>query len=71
MTSPRPQPWYRVPEVWLILLLLSATVTASLMLVRTALASPDRYVEVQSSGVSKIPPIVKVEHDHLDDGAAD
>ncbi|ANB18391.1 hypothetical protein [Dokdonella koreensis] len=52
-------PWYRVPEVWLILVLLGATVIGSIALVFTAVGRPDAPVAVPGDAPrpSKIPPI--------------
>jgi len=51
--------WHRVPEVWLILVLLGATVIGSLSLVVTAVRSPDPQVTVphDEPRPSKIPPL--------------
>lgn len=51
--------WHRVPEVWLILVLLGATVIGSLSLVVTAVRSPDAHVIVPDDEPrpSKIPPL--------------
>jgi hypothetical protein len=51
--------WYRVPEVWLILILLGATVIGSLALVVTAVRTPDAHIAVPGDvpRPSKIPPI--------------
>ena len=52
-------PWYRVPEVWLIVLLLGATVIGSLSLVATAVRHPDTHLAVpnDSPRPSKLPPV--------------
>lgn len=52
-------PWYRVPEVWLIVVLLGATVIGSLSLVVTAVRRPDAHIAVPGDvpRPSKIPPI--------------
>lgn len=57
-TTPR-LAWYRVPEVWLILVLLGATVIGSISLVVTAVRRPDVHVVVPGDvpRPSKIPPI--------------
>ena len=38
--------WYRVGEVWLILVLLGATVLGSISLVATAMSHPDAHIVV-------------------------
>ncbi|MGN6521391.1 MAG: hypothetical protein ACTHK2_18445 [Dokdonella sp.] len=45
-TSATPMRWYRVGEVWLMLVLLGATVVGSLSLVVTAVRHPDAHVVV-------------------------
>ncbi len=45
-TSAAPMRWYRVGEVWLMLVLLGATVAGSLSLVATALRHPDAHIVV-------------------------
>ncbi|PZQ10217.1 MAG: hypothetical protein DI564_16270 [Rhodanobacter denitrificans] len=52
-------PWHRVPEVWLIVVLLGATVIGSLALVVTAVRRPDAHIAVPGDvpRPSKIPPI--------------
>jgi hypothetical protein len=52
-------PWYRVPEMWLIVLLLGSTVIGSLSLVATAVRHPDAHVVVPGDQPrpSRIPPI--------------
>lgn len=53
--------WYRVPEVWLIVVLLGATVIGSLSLVVTAVRRPDAHIAVPGDvpRPSKIPPIAQ------------
>lgn len=59
-TAPRRRAWYQVAEVWLILILLGATVIGSLGLVYVAVHSPDRHLVVPypTPRSSKIPPVV-------------
>ena len=51
-------PWYRVPEVWLILILLGATVIGSFALLAEAINTPDTHVVVPDDvpRPSRIPP---------------
>lgn len=53
-----PTPWYRVPEMWLIVVLLGATVVGSISLVTTALRHPDAHIVVPDDQPrpSRIPP---------------
>lgn len=37
-------PWYRVPEVWLLLVLLSGGVAGGLTLAAVAISLPDAYI---------------------------
>jgi hypothetical protein len=55
MSDPRNQ-WYRVPEVWLILILLGATVLGSVALVGTAFAHRDELLPAGPSIASPLPP---------------
>lgn len=55
MNDPRNH-WYRVPEVWLILFLLGATVIGSVALVGTAFAHHDELVPAGPSIASPLPP---------------
>lgn len=50
--------WYRVPEVWLILILLGATVIGSFALLATAIQTSDTHVTVPNDvpRPSRIPP---------------
>jgi hypothetical protein len=48
--------WYRVPEVWLIIVLLGSVVTGSLALVATAYRHPDTLKETPRSIASPLPP---------------
>ena len=48
--------WYRVPEVWLILVLLGSMVTGSLALVATAYRHPDTLQVTPKSIASPLPP---------------
>ncbi|MGB0134266.1 hypothetical protein [Dokdonella sp.] len=50
--------WYRVPELWLILILLGATVIGSFALLATAIQTPDTHVAVPNDvpRSSRIPP---------------
>lgn len=52
-------PWYRVPEVWLILFLLGATVMGSFALLAEAINTPDTHIVVPDDvpRPSRIPPI--------------
>lgn len=55
MIEPRSQ-WYRVPEVWLIVVMLGVTVAGSLALVATAFAHRDELKHVGTSIASPLPP---------------
>jgi hypothetical protein len=48
--------WYVVPEVWLILIMLGATVTGSLALVATAFGHRDELVHAAPAIASPLPP---------------
>jgi len=48
--------WYAVPEVWLIIVLLVATMAGSLALVRTAFLNRDDMVHAGPSIASPLPP---------------
>jgi hypothetical protein len=48
--------WYRVPEVWLMLVLLAATMTGSLALVRTAFANRDELLRSGPAVATPLPP---------------
>lgn len=48
--------WYRVPEVWLVLLLISSAVISSLALVATALEHRDDLVAAHRPIASPLPP---------------
>ncbi len=48
--------WYRVPEVWLIIVLLGSVVTGSLALVATAYRHPDALQVTPRSIASPLPP---------------
>lgn len=48
--------WYRVPEVWLILVLLGSMVAGSLALVVTAYRHPDTLQVTPYSIASPLPP---------------
>lgn len=50
--------WYRVPEVWLILVLLGASVTGSFVLLAQAIHTPDVHLTVPNDvpRPSRIPP---------------
>lgn len=52
-------PWYRVPEVWLILILLGATIIGSFALLAEATNTSDRHIVVPNDvpRPSRIPPI--------------
>lgn len=54
-----PMPWFRVPEVWLILFLLGATVIGSFALLAEAIDTPDTHIVVPDDvpRPSRIPPI--------------
>ena len=51
--------WYRVPELWLMLILLGAMVVGSFALLATAIRSPDAHIMVPNDvpRPSRIPPI--------------
>jgi hypothetical protein len=48
--------WYRVPEVWLMIVLLSATMIGSIALVRTAYQHPDDLVAAGPAVAAPLPP---------------
>ena len=48
--------WYRVPEVWLILILLGGMVTGSLSLVATAFRHGDQLLVTPRAIASPLPP---------------
>jgi hypothetical protein len=48
--------WYRVPEVWLILLLLGSMIVGSFALLGTALRHPDQVLAAPRSIASPLPP---------------
>jgi hypothetical protein len=48
--------WYTVPEVWLMLIMLAATMTGSVALVFTAFAHRDELPHVGRSIASPLPP---------------
>jgi hypothetical protein len=50
--------WYRVPEMWLILIMLGATVVGSFALLATAIRTSDTHVTVPNDvpRPSRIPP---------------
>jgi hypothetical protein len=48
--------WYRVPEVWLMIVMLLATMTGSLALVATAFGHHDELKHVGPSIASPLPP---------------
>jgi len=48
--------WYRVPEVWLMIVLLVATMTGSLALVATAFDNRDELPHVGARIASPLPP---------------
>lgn len=48
--------WYRVPEVWLVLLLIGSAVVSSLALVATALEHRDDLVAAHHPIASPLPP---------------
>ena len=51
--------WYRVPEVWLMLVLLGAMVIGSFALLSSAIRTPDTHIVVPNDvpRPSRIPPI--------------
>ncbi|MEZ5521587.1 MAG: hypothetical protein R3F08_08965 [Dokdonella sp.] len=51
--------WYRVPEVWLMLVLLGAMVIGSFALLSSAIRTPDAHIVVPNDvpRPSRIPPI--------------
>lgn len=51
--------WYRVPEVWLILFLLGASVAGTFVLLGEAINTPDAHLTVPNDvpRPSRIPPI--------------
>ena len=59
MSKSRSTPWFRVPEVWLILVLLGATVLGSFALLATAMRHPDAHIAVpfDQPRPSRLPPI--------------
>ena len=54
--SARQNMWYRVPEVWLILVLLGSTMIGSLALVATAYRHTDELLKAPVSIASPLPP---------------
>lgn len=56
--APVRTPWYRVPEVWLMVVLLGATVLGSFALIATAVQHPDAHITVPNDvpRPSKVPP---------------
>ncbi|HSE11616.1 MAG TPA: hypothetical protein VLB69_03185 [Rudaea sp.] len=48
--------WYRVPEVWLMIVMLLATMTGSLALVATAFEHRDEMLHAGPSIASPLPP---------------
>lgn len=52
-------PWYRVAEVWVIVLLLGATIAGTFVMMALATRQPDRHLTVPNDmpRPSKIPPI--------------
>jgi hypothetical protein len=48
--------WYRVPEVWLMIVMLLATMTGSLALVATAFEHRDELLHAGPSIASPLPP---------------
>lgn len=50
--------WYRVPEVWLMIVLLGATMIGSVALVGTAFAHRDEIVQSGPAVASPLPPTV-------------
>lgn len=62
MSPPDPtipfMPWYRVPEVWLILILLGSTVIGSFALLAEAINTSDTHIVVPNDvpRPSRIPP---------------
>ncbi len=52
----RQNTWYRVPEVWLIIVLLGSTMVGSLALVATAYRHPDTLQTTPPSIASPLPP---------------
>ena len=48
--------WYRVPEVWLMIVMLVATITGSLALVATAFSNRDELPHVGPRIASPLPP---------------
>ncbi|HZX90394.1 MAG TPA: hypothetical protein VFE67_07105 [Rudaea sp.] len=52
----RKNSWYRVPEVWLMIVMLGATVIGSLALVATAFGNRDELPQVGPRIASPLPP---------------
>jgi hypothetical protein len=48
--------WYRVPEVWLMIVMLVATMTGSLALVATAFGNRDELLRTGPAVASPLPP---------------
>lgn len=71
-SSMSPTPWYRVIEMWLILVLLSSAVIGSFALLGTALRHPDQHLVVPNDvpRSSQLPPLapaaasVRVDTEH-------
>jgi hypothetical protein len=61
-TAPREVPtmaWYRVPEIWLMLVLLGTMVIGSFALLSSAIRTPDTHIVIPNDvpRPSRIPPI--------------
>lgn len=58
-STSRTMPWYRVPEVWLILFLLGSTVIGSFALLAEAINTADTHIVVPDDvpRSSRMPPI--------------
>jgi len=63
-------PWYRVVEMWLILVLLSSAVIGSFALLGTALRHPDRHLVVPNDvpRSSQLPPLAPAASVRIDAG---
>ena len=58
--------WYAVPEVWLMIVMLVATMTGSLALVRTAFLNRDDLLHAGPSIASPLPPTSAQPHTATD-----
>jgi hypothetical protein len=59
LSNQRRLAWYRVPELWLFMLLIAATVIGTFSMMATALRQPDVHINVPNDvpRPNRIPPI--------------